>query len=181
MSRKRRTTDYVFDIVHIRERAQDVTSPNHSAYVLLYESLRICGSSEGKPGTRQEAEQMQQCLRQAERLRTSPDDALLNESLTQLRIKTGWALRRHWNLSWFMIGGVLLSIFLFKQCRQSYADDLPLYQTDVQLVEKWTPCDTLVSMQSLSDYRIPYDRRFASANHYKLYRLYPLKRHYMVC
>lgn len=171
-----------FSPEELKEQAQN-DAANREAYELLDKAM--CTSSHVSvhdkergevdvddiyPITQEETMEMEDLLDQAEDAADNPRDSFFQERLGELRGIVNWSKRRHWNFSWMIVVGVIISVFVLSECsdhKDSKAKEAEVYVT---AVENWAKKDTTITMESFKNAGkvIPaYNERFKDANIYK--------------
>lgn len=92
------------------------------------------------PTTEAETLKMKELLDKAENAfddAHAEDVTFLNERLNELRYIVDWSLDRHWTFSFKIILGVIISLFVFKQCSDSSKEDAQAVEKEMAVIEKW--------------------------------------------
>lgn len=121
------------------------------------------------PVSAEETEEMDRLLDEAEKRAGNPNDPFFRERLNELRDIVGWSKERHWNFSWVLILGVLVTIFFVCKGALGSVGDLAYSKGHVVIVKHWEKMDTTLVLTELGTDNL-YHARFSSANQYKLYK-----------
>lgn len=125
------------------------------------------------PVSLEETLEMEALLDKAQAAAGNPSEPFFAERLGELRGIVEWSKKRHWNFSWIIIVGVLVSVFILFQIKDSRKKEVRTRQVTVDKVEAWTEMDTTFTLKNME---LTFDQsvdainnKFTNANLYKLY------------
>ena len=120
------------------------------------------------PITLEEANEMEHLLDQAESVAGNPRDTFFQDRLRELRGIVNWSKKRHWNFSWVIVVGVIVSVFILSECSDHRESKVKEVEKNVSIVENWAEKDTTISIEAFknSDTYQNIDR-FRDPNYYK--------------
>lgn len=125
------------------------------------------------PITLEETQEMEQLLNQAEEVAGNPSEPFFAERLRELRYIIYWSKKRHWNFSWSIIIGVLITVWFLSYQAGEKEKRANSSEVLVSQVESWSERDTTVTMREEASAHANklFDERFHHANAYKAYIL----------
>lgn len=119
------------------------------------------------PITREETDEMEQLLNQAEAAIADRTDEPLVSAIADMKDVVAWSKKRHWNFSFLVILGSLVGLMFLKSNADDAKEELAEADALIETVEAWAEKDTtFVLSESL---RGNYSQRYTSATAYKLY------------
>ncbi len=122
------------------------------------------------PITLEEADEMEHLLDRAEAAAGNPRDGFFQDRLGELRGIVRWSKQRHWNFSWMVIIGVIVSVFILSQCSDQKDSEAKEVEKSVSAVKDWAERDTTIAIESFKDKKSEinlYMARFSSPTVYK--------------
>lgn len=171
-----------FDPEELKKQAQN-DEANSEAYELLDKAM--CTSSHVSirdkergevdvddiyPITAEETAEMEDLLDQAESAAKNPRDSFFQERLGELRGIVNWSKRRHWNFSWMIVVGVIVSVFILSKCSDHKDSEAKEVEGRVAVVKNWAEKDTTIAIGTFKNVKgvIPgYNNRYNNPNTYK--------------
>lgn len=188
---KKMTTRQKYMSGHVSFTVKDVEEyaakdeANAAAYRLMLEAMTTSSNITEKalhrgkvriedtyPVTAEETRQMSALLDEAGRVAGNPGNSEFRDRLDELRGIVNWSGKRHWNMQWPILLGVIVSVFVlwrFSTVRQDKVDDI---QAMVTRVENWISCDTVIPMNRIR--AVDAKGKYDNAKLYKQARLYEL-------
>lgn len=124
------------------------------------------------PVTGAETLQMSTLLDEAERVAGNPGDKEFRARLDELRGIVRWSGKRHWNIQWPILLGVIVSVLVLWRLSVVRQDNLNDVQAMCTRVENWISCDTVIPMNRIRP--VDSKSRYDNAKLYKQARLYEL-------
>ncbi len=144
-----------------------MTPANNEAYEYLYKALQIA-----YPVNRETTLEMEKCLDLADRTVRDQNDNNYWSCADELRSIVDWSKKRHWNFSWLLIVGVIVTIFLFNLWGEKKNKDLNEELAVLTQIENWEEQElTLEMAPGMDSSQAKYDSQLNSANDYKSYWL----------
>lgn len=127
------------------------------------------------PVTLEETLEMEALLDKAQSSAGNPNDPFFTDRLGELRGIVAWSKKRHWNFSWIVIIGVIVSVIILFNIKGKREEIAIRSQACVDKVEAWSEMDTTITLESMKDQlsntQMIYDNRCENANKYKLFLL----------
>ncbi len=155
-----------FDAEDLRLYAQ-MTPANNEAYEYLYKALQIA-----YPVNRETTLEMEKCIDLADRTVRDQNDNNYWSCADELRSIVDWSKKRHWNFSWLLIVGVIVTVFLFNLWGEKKNKDLNEELAVLTQIENWEEQElTLEMAPGMDSSQAKYDSQLNSANDYKSYWL----------
>ena len=124
------------------EDVDSVKASKDKAYAKLVEAMNI-GGENFYPETLEETQQMDALLDESEKASKGINDVEYHKMLKEMRGIVGWSSRRHFNFSWGIIFGSLITIGLIVWMGYSDKEDKERAKADVETVKAWPDKDTL--------------------------------------
>lgn len=124
------------------------------------------------PITLDEVNEMDTLLDKAEQVAKNPSEPFFVDRLGELRGIVAWSRKRHWNFSWKIILGVIVSVFFMMKWAASAEKKANISQATIDRIEAWTEMDTVIAFDSFKDKK-PGSRNGTdiNANSYKSFTL----------
>jgi hypothetical protein len=132
------------------KNAEENAPVNQRAYELLYDAMEVSKhvqkkNKKGKvvndddiyPTTLAETQRMDELIGQAYDAADDESDSTLMSHLNEMREIVDWSSKRHWNFSWMVIIGVIVSIFYLYNRTGSAKENVERQQQELALMEKW--------------------------------------------
>lgn len=173
-----------FTMDDVRNVQNQKDSVNAKAYDYMVEAMSVSAnymgdtiSEEGVrmddvyPTTLEETLKMDELLDKSERAVKDDNDEEYNKMIVELRGIVGWSRRRHFNFSWGIIFGTIITVAAVIWLSNSNADEKQRRKAELAAVEAWTveEGDTTVAFSPKTD--VKYGTEFLDAKHYKAYQL----------
>lgn len=124
--------------------------------------------------TRNQLNEVNNIIQEATAAKAAGDTTAIDDNaLSNLISDAEYAGERHWTFQWKIIAGAILSVLLLSWWGSSKDDDVKEQSQVVTQIEAWTPCDTVVTLESLKGNDINtfphFEARLNSAAKYKYY------------
>ena len=171
------------DVRKIQEEQKD--SVNAKAYEYMVEAMAVSANymndtitDEGVrmddvyPTTYEETMKMDELLDKSERAVKDDNDEEYNKMIVDLRGIVGWSRRRHFNFSWGIILGTIITVVAVMYWSNSDKETKAHRKAQYELVKAWElPGDeTGINYQKMMD-TIEYNDQFKGAAEYKAYKM----------
>ncbi len=124
------------------EDVDAVKGSKDKAYAKLVEAMNV-GGDNFYPETLAETQQMDALLDESEKAAKGIKDVEYHKMLKEMRGIVGWSSRRHFNFSWGIILGSLITIGVVLWIGHSNQEDKKYAKEQVEKVEAWNVKDTL--------------------------------------
>ena len=124
------------------EDVDAVKGSKDKAYAKLVEAMNV-GGDNFYPETLAETQQMDALLDESEKAARGIKDVEYHKMLKEMRGIVGWSSRRHFNFSWGIILGSLITIGVVLWIGHSNQEDKKHAKEQVEKVEAWNVKDTL--------------------------------------
>ena len=172
-----------FTMDDVREVQNQTESPNAEAYDYLVQAMEVSANYMGDtitdegirlddvyPTTLDETTRMDQLLDQSERAVKDDNDAEYNKMIRELRGIVGWSRRRHFNFSWGIILGSIITVVAVMYWSKSDKETKANYEARLAQVKEWNPDNDSISLETAMK-NANYNNQWQSATHYKAYKL----------
>lgn len=177
-----------FDPDDIKQQANDNMNPNHEAYGYLddamFTSSHVTANDKKRgvvdiddvyPITLAETKEMEGYLDKAQAAVKDESDAFFYERYGELRGIVNWSLKRHWNFSFSVIFGVIITAFFLSYQADDAKKDAIAAEREVDRVKAWIECDTTITLEQfnregdINRSTAEYENRLNNAKLYKAY------------
>lgn len=142
---------------------------NEKAYAKLVAAMEV-GGEDFYPETLEETQKMDALLDESEKAAKGIKDIEYHKMLKEMRGIVGWSSRRHFNFSWGIILGSLITIGLIVWMGYSDKEDKERAKANVETVKAWPEKDTLSLDLALQRMANGGDR-LASPQMYRAYKI----------
>lgn len=175
-----------FTVEDVQRVQNQKGSPNAKAYDYMVQAMSVSAKYMGQKtieeGTRlddvyptslEETLKMDELLDKSERAVQDENDEEYNKMITELRGIVGWSRRRHFNFSWLIILGSLITIIFMVHQFGGMGRKLHRYEYYMDKVKAWSLAPDSITLEmandSLSRYygEVAYDKPI----YYKAFRL----------
>ncbi len=169
-----------FTMDDVRQAQNQQDSPNAKAYELMVEAMAVSANyasdtitDEGDirlddvyPTTLDETLRMDQLLDQSERAVKDDNDADYNRLILELRGIVGWSRRRHFNFSWGIIFGTIITIAAVMYWSSSDQDEKARSEARVEKVKAWNVESDSISLATALK-TVSHENYLNSPNYFK--------------
>ncbi len=141
---------------------------NEEAYGYLDKAMAIA-----YPTTLEETLEMEKYLKLADEAVQDRNDNYYRSCADELRDIADWSKKRHWNFSWLLIVGVIVTVFLVNLWSEQKVKDLEEERAVLAKIESWEEQELTLEMapEGMDSSYDRYKVQFNSANDYKSYWL----------
>lgn len=140
---------------------------NDKAYAKLVEAMEV-GGDNFYPETLAETQKMDALLDESEKAAKNMDDPEYYKLLNEMRGIVGWSARRHFNFSWGIILGSIVTIGFMTYFKQSDKEEKLRWEGYVAKVEAWNVENDTITLEKAMGYNAyNYDNKYYSPNCYK--------------
>lgn len=150
------------------EAVKGQTGDNAKAYAKLGEAIMV-GGDNYYPESLEETLKMDALLDESEKAAKNINDPEYYKVLKEMRGIVGWSSRRHFNFSWIIILGSLITIGVVLWIGHGNKEDKKRAKEQVEIVDAWSTKDTLSLEQAMQ--RATYENRLKSPNLYRAYEI----------
>ncbi len=115
------------------------------AYINEIESLGVVNENnelELKFTSAEDALKVDEMLDKIEMCADNPIEESLYAKILYFRYMVSWSLKRHWTHSWMLIGGAILSVFIFSYCNSDSVGRVSGAEYNLEAAENWEEADT---------------------------------------
>ena len=175
--------DFTMDDVRNARNAQN--SANAKAYELMVDAMAVSANyatdtinDEGNvamddvyPTSLDETLRMDELLDQSERAVQDENDEDYNRMIVDLRGIVGWSRRRHFNFSWMVILGVIITVVAVMYWSNSDDKSKRQAQKELETIEAWDVNDDAnINWAQVKD-EAGWTTMYSSAAHYKAFTI----------
>ena len=153
-----------FNMDDVRQIQQKQASVNAEAYNYMVEAMAVSANfmdttidDEGVqlddvyPTSRNEVVRMDALLDQSERAVEDPSDEEYNKMITALRGIVGWSMKKHFNFSWGIIFGTLITVFAVIYVAGEASSGKATAKADMQAIDKWDAKTDTITLEAAMD------------------------------
>lgn len=175
-----------FDVEEVK-RLSESDSPNAESYKYLYQAVNtrpntIKNLDDAYPQTAEETHQMKTLVEKAKSVLVDRSDTYFQFCVADLDMILQWSGRRHWNILWPVIVGVILTVLFLSWRVDRKQQDVDRNQEIVDRVKDWSEADTVLTWEDTPEdaYSTTGFVKYGSlsAINYKLYTLLEKKSQY---
>ena len=149
------------------EDVEAAKGSNDKAYAKLVEAMEV-GGDNFYPETLAETQKMDALLDESEKAAKNMDDPEYFKLLNEMRGIVGWSARRHFNFSWGIILGSIVTIGFMTYFKQSDKEQKIRWEGYVARVEAWDVENDTITLDKAMGYNAyNYDNKYYSPNCYK--------------
>ncbi len=173
-----------------KKSQEEAARANQKAYALLDQAMSTSShikekDAKGKeadiddvyPVSLEEANEMDRLLDEAEAAIVNHNDQEIKECIAEIRGIVGWSKVRHWDFSWKVLAGAVVSLFFMFYWSADATSDAQKAEAVVESVEEWEKMDTTIAWETFDFLKEKpvnnnlsmqyYSNRLKNANLYK--------------
>lgn len=175
-----------FDIDEVKKLSES-DSPNAESYKYLFQAVNTRPDTaknldDAYPQTAEETREMKELLEKAKSVLVDKSDTYFQFCISDLNMILDWSGRRHWNILWPVIIGVILTVLFLSWRVDRKQQDVERNQEIVDRVKDWAEADTVLTWEDTPEdaYSTTGFVKYGSlsAINYKLYALLEKKSQY---
>ena len=148
------------------EDVEAAKGSNDKAYAKLVEAMEV-GGDNFYPETLAETQKMDALLDESEKAAKNMDDPEYYKLLNEMRGIVGWSARRHFNFSWGIILGSIVTIGFMTYFKQSDKEQKIRWEGYVAKVEAWDVENDTITLDKAMGNSYSYDNKYYSPNCYR--------------
>ncbi|MBQ7258908.1 MAG: hypothetical protein IJS57_03070 [Paludibacteraceae bacterium] len=151
------------DFAAAKESANQI---NLKAYAKMAEVMEI-GGENFYPETLEQTQQMSALLDEAEQAAKDKEDPVYRKMLNELRGIVGWPKRRHFNFSWFLILGSIVTLGFMQYFSNRDTAARERAETNYRSVKAWNLKTDTITVEEAFRHNLYTDIRYQSPNFYR--------------
>ncbi len=150
-----------FNAEDLKQKSQEEAArANQQAYALLDQAMSTSShikekDAKGKeadiddvyPVSLEEANEMDRLLDEAEAAIVNHNDQEIKECISEIRGIVGWSKVRHWDFSWKVLAGAVVSLFFMFYWSADASNEARKAEAVVEGVEEWEKMDTTIAWE----------------------------------
>ena len=153
-----------FNMDDVRQIQQEQASANAKAYEYMVEAMAVSANfmdttidDEGVqlddvyPTSLDETQRMDALLDQSEQAVVDPSDEEYNKMITALRGIVGWSFKKHFNFSWGIILGTLITVFAVIYVAGEASSGKAKAKADMVYIDKWDAKTDTITLEAAMD------------------------------
>ena len=139
---------------------------NLKAYAKIAEAIEL-GGENIYPQTLEQTQQMSALLDEAERAAKDPEEPTYKKMLNEMRGIVGWSARRHFNFSWFLILGSIVTLGFMQYFSSRDTKEREEAEANYRSVKAWNIKTDTTTVEEALNHNLYTNTRYKSPNYYR--------------